>query len=213
MESKRLSKLTESNNSPNSTRVCIPMVKKGDPVIIGQKIGDSKDNNGSSVHSSVCGEVLSIEMAPHPDGNKVLSVIIKTIESDQTVEFIPTKDPSANDLIELIRSSGIVEHYGVPTQCVLRPDCKTINTVLINATSSEWFGGKFSTPEEYGTQMLEALKLLMKAAGASKGAIVLRSDDAESIAAFSGLRFEGKQLEVAPLIGSRRIGYYFKEGI
>lgn len=110
---------------------CIPMVKKGDSVVIGQKIGDCKDNNDSSVHSSVCGEVLSIEMAPNPDGNKALSVIIKTIESDETVEFSPTKNPSQNDLIELIKNSGIVEHYGLPTQSVLNPDGKKINTVLI----------------------------------------------------------------------------------
>ncbi|AGB48681.1 putative NADH:ubiquinone oxidoreductase, subunit RnfC [Methanomethylovorans hollandica DSM 15978] len=214
MESKRLSKLPEKVIIPlkqHKGMPCIPMVKKGDSVVIGQKIGDCKDNNDSSVHSSVCGEVLSIEMAPNPDGNKALSVIIKTIESDETVEFSPTKNPSQNDLIELIKNSGIVEHYGLPTQSVLNPDGKKINTVLINSTSSEWIGGKFSTPEEYGTQMLEALKLLMKAAGAAKGAIVLRSDDAESIAAFSGIRFEGKQLEVAPLIGSRKIGYYFKD--
>jgi electron transport complex protein RnfC len=214
MESKRLSKLPEKVIIPLKQHKgipCVPMVKKGDLVVIGQKIGDCKDNHDSSVHSSVCGEVLSIEMAPHPEGNKVLSVIIKTTESDQTVGFSPKKNPSQKDLIELIKNSGIVEHYGVPTQSVLKPEGKKINTVLINATSSEWIGGKFNTPEEYSTQMLEALKLLMKAAGASKGAIVIRSDDPESIAAFGGVKFEGKQLEVAPLIGSRRIGYYFKD--
>jgi electron transport complex protein RnfC len=214
MESKRLSKLPEKVIIPlkqHKGTPCVPLVKKGDKVIIGQKIGDCKDDNDSSVHSSVCGEVQSIEMAPHPDGNKVLSVIIKTNDSTETVQFSPKKNPSQQELIEIIKNSGIVEHYGVPTQSVLKPAGKKIDIVLINATSSEWVGGKFSTPEEYGMQMIDALKLLMKAAGASKGAIVLRFDDAESISAFERVKFEGKQLQVSPLIGNRKIGYYFKD--
>ncbi|OPY18294.1 MAG: Acetyl-CoA decarbonylase/synthase complex subunit alpha 1 [Methanomethylovorans sp. PtaU1.Bin073] len=214
MEIKRLDKLPKRVIIPlaqHKGTPCIPMVKKGDSVIIGQKIGDSKDSYSSSVHSSVCGVVHSIEKAPHPDGNKVLSILIDTIESEETVPFSPMKNPSQKDLIEIIKNSGIVEHYGVPTQTVLKPEGKNIDIVLINATSSEWIGGKFKAPLEYSTQMLDALQLLMKAAGASKGAIVIRSDDHESIAAFEEFKLKGKQLVVAPLIGNRRIGYYFKD--
>lgn len=214
MEIKRLEKLPARVIIPlaqHKGTPCIPMVKKGDSVVIGQKIGDSKDSYSSSVHSSVCGVVHSIEKAPNPDGNKVLSIIIETIESDETVAFSPKKNPSQKDLIEIIKNSGIIEHYGVPTQTVLKPEGKKIDTVLINATSSEWIGGNFKAPLEYSTQMLDALQLLMKAAGASKGAIVIRSDDHESIAAFEEFKLHGKPLIVAPLIGSRRIGYYFKD--
>ena len=44
---------------------CLPLVKKGDPVTVGQKIGD---NQGLCVpvHASVSGKVKAVEMRPHP---------------------------------------------------------------------------------------------------------------------------------------------------
>lgn len=191
--------------------VCEPLVKKGDRVLVGQKIGESSEYNSSVVHSSVCGEVVSIEEAAHPDGNKVMSIVIQPENSTESVTFSPCRDAKAEKLAQFIKESGIVEHYGMPTHTVLRPKGKKIDTVLINATSSEWIGGTFSTPADYASQMTDALKLLMKAAGAPKGAIVLRTDDHESISAFESIKINNKTIRVAPLIGSRRMGYYLKE--
>ncbi|WP_233084049.1 Rnf electron transport complex subunit RnfC [Methanococcoides orientis] len=189
---------------------CEPLVKKGDMVCEGQKIGECGAYNSASVHSSVSGEVISIEEAPHPNGNKVNSVVIQPSEEAECAD-LKSKDVQASELADLIKDAGIVEHYGCPTHMVLKPEGKKIDLVLVNATSSEWIGGHYDTPSQYSSQMLDALKLLMKAAGASKGAIVLRNDDLESISAFNGLKFDGKNITVAPLIGKRKIKYYFKE--
>ncbi|WP_440953393.1 Rnf electron transport complex subunit RnfC [Methanococcoides sp. FTZ1] len=189
---------------------CEPLVKKGDMVCEGQKIGECGAYNSASVHSSVSGEVISIEEVPHPNGNKVNSVIIQTSEGSECADLKP-EVVSSSDLADLIKEAGIVEHYGCPTHMVLRPEGKKIDLVLINATSSEWIGGHYDTPSQYSLQMLDALKLLMKAAGASKGAIVLRNDDLESISAFDGLNYDGKSITVAPLIGKRKVSYYLKD--
>ncbi|WMW21295.1 Rnf electron transport complex subunit RnfC [Methanolobus mangrovi] len=214
MEIKTLDKLPEKIIIPlrqHRGAVCEPLVKKGDRVLIGQKIGESKEYYSSAVHSSVCGEVLAIEEAAHPDGNKAMSIVIQPEDSNEAVEFSPCKDLKPEKLVELIKESGIVEHYGMPTHTVLKPKGKKIDTVLINATSSEWIGGTFKTPKEYASHVMDALKLLMKTAGAKKGAIVLRTDDKESINAFEGIEVDKKKLRVAPLVGGRKIGYYFKE--
>jgi len=214
VESKRLDKIPEKIVIPlrqHNGFVCEALVAKGDEVLIGQKIGDSSEYNSSAVHSSVCGEVLAIEEAAHPDGNKVLSIIIQPSDSEETVPFTPAKNPSKDALIELVKESGIVEHYGAPTHTVLKPRDKKIDMVLINATASEWIGGKYTTAKEYASQMIDALKLLMKAAGASKGAIIIGKDDSESIEAFQGVEVDGKKLLVAPLVGKRRLDHYFKD--
>lgn len=214
MEIKTLDKLPEKIIIPlrqHRGAVCEPLVKKGDRVLIGQKIGESEEYYSSAVHSSVCGEVIAIEEAAHPDGNKSMSVIIQPEDSNEAVAFSPSKDLTPEKLAELIKESGIVEHYGMPTHTVLKPTGKNIDTVLINATSSEWIGGTFGTPKEYASQVMDALKLLMKAAGAKKGAIILRTDDNESIDAFEGIEVDKKKLRVAPLVGGRKIGYYFNE--
>ncbi len=214
MESKRLKRIPEKVIIPlkqHTGVACKPLVKKGDQVLIGQKIGESVSYYSSDVHSSVCGEVMAIEDAPNPDGNKVSSVIIQTTDSEETVTFTPMKNPSQKDLIAIMQDAGIVEHYGAPTHTVIKPEGKKIDLVLINATASEWIGGKYATPGEYATQMIDALKLLMKAAGAVKGAIIIRKDDKESIEAFEGVPVDGKALRVAPLLGTRRLGHYFKD--
>jgi len=214
VESKRLKKIPEKVTIPlkqHQGTICEALVKKGDQVLIGQKIGKSTSYYSSDVHSSVCGEVLAIEEAPHPNGNKVLSVIIEPTDSMETVDFVSSEHASPEELITLIQEAGIVEHYGAPTHAVLKPEGKNIDTVLINSTSSEWIGGKYKTPKEYADQMIDALKLLMKAAGASKGAIIVRKDDKESIEAFEGVEVNGKALKVAPLVGKRRLGHYFKD--
>jgi electron transport complex protein RnfC len=214
VESKRLKKIPEKVIIPLKQHlgtICKPIVKKGDQVLIGQKIGESVSYYSSDVHSSVCGEVTSIEEYPNPNGNKVLSVIINTTDSQETVPFVPKKNPSQKDLIAIMQDAGIVEHYGAPTHTVLKPEGKNIDLVLVNATASEWIGGKYATPKEYASQMVAALKLLMKASGAVKGAIIIRKDDMESIEAFEGVQVDGKALRVAPILGTRRLGHYFKD--
>ncbi|MBP1909854.1 Rnf electron transport complex subunit RnfC [Methanolobus bombayensis] len=214
MEIKKLDTLPEKIIIPlrqHRGAVCEPLVKKGDRVLVGQKIGESDEYYSSSVHSSVCGEVLAIEEAAHPDGNKVMSVVIQPEESNESVEFPKCGDITSDQLADFIKESGIVEHYGMPTHTVLRPKGKKIDTVLINATSSEWIGGTFKTPADYASQMIDALKMLIKAAGAKNGAIVLRTDDQASIDAFESIEIDGKNLQVAPLVGSRKMGYYLNE--
>ena len=54
---------------------CQPLVKKGDTVTVGQKIGD---NTGLCVpvHASVSGTVAAVELRPHTSGVPVMSVVI-----------------------------------------------------------------------------------------------------------------------------------------
>ena len=55
---------------------CKPLVKKGDLVTMGQKIGD---NQGLCVpvHASVSGKVKAVEARPHTSGTTVMSVVIE----------------------------------------------------------------------------------------------------------------------------------------
>ena len=191
--------------------ICEPLVSKGEVVKVGQKIGECPSDKCAAIHSSVCGEVVSVEESSHPSGNRINSVVIQPIEETECEDFTPFKDSGKEQLISAIKEAGIVENYGTPTHLVLNPPDCDIDTVLINATASEWVGHNYETPLEYASQMLDSLRLLMKAAGASRGVIVLRNDDKDSIDAFDGLDYEGKTIMVSPLIGKRRVDYYFND--
>ena len=66
---------------------CNPLVKKGDPVTVGQKIGD---NQGLCVpvHASVSGTVKAVEMRAHTSGTTVMSVVIENDHLDTLCEDI-----------------------------------------------------------------------------------------------------------------------------
>lgn len=73
---------------------CNPLVKKGDPVTVGQKIGD---NQGLCVpvHASVSGMVKAVEMRAHTSGTTVMSVVIENDHLDTLCEDIRPRSPGS----------------------------------------------------------------------------------------------------------------------
>ena len=92
---------------------CKPLVKKGDAVTVGQKLGD---NQGLCVpvHASVSGTVKAVELRPHTSGTTVMSVVIQNDHLDtlcpdiqrRTHEQIEALTPE--ELMGIIREAGIV---------------------------------------------------------------------------------------------------------
>ncbi len=91
---------------------CEPIVKIGDRVKIGSKIGDSSKFISSPVHSSISGTVTAIDKSSHPALGMTLSVYI---ENDGKQERDPgyfkpkNADALSPDEIRLIiKEAGIV---------------------------------------------------------------------------------------------------------
>lgn len=185
---------------------CAPLVKKGEEVIIGQKIGDCEGSDLAYVHSPYCGTVSSIADMPGPGGKKVFSVVLAPTECTESVEFVPEKNAPPSRLIEIIREAGIVEYYEKPTYIALKPGGR-IDTLILNATFSLITRAYLPSLDK----VLEGFRLMLEAGGISKGVIVLRADDKESIKAFKSAKFDGKPLTVAPLVGKRHADYYFED--
>ena len=54
---------------------CTPLVKAGDHVKVGQKIGEFR-GLGAPIHSSVSGTVKAVEPRPYSMGGNIMSVVI-----------------------------------------------------------------------------------------------------------------------------------------
>ena len=106
---------------------CEPIVKAGDRVLVGQKIGDSSAFVSAPIHSSVSGTVKAIENRTHPNGKKVLSVVVEN-------DFLYEKHPdiyerhdldklSKKEKLDIIREAGLVGLGGAtfPTHIKLNP--------------------------------------------------------------------------------------------
>lgn len=123
---------------------CNPLVKKGDPVTVGQKIGD---NQGLCVpvHASVSGKVKAVEMRAHTSGTTVMSVVIENDHLDTLCEDIKPRTQeevdalSPEELIGIIREGGIVGMGGAtfPTHVKLSGGIGKVDTVIINAGECE----------------------------------------------------------------------------
>ena len=84
---------------------CSPLVKVGDRVKKGQKIGDG-EGLCVPVHASVSGVVRAIEPRPHVRGTEILSVIIENDFKNESVTMpIPDSD---DEILHAIREAGIV---------------------------------------------------------------------------------------------------------
>ncbi|MGC8717466.1 MAG: electron transport complex subunit RsxC, partial [bacterium] len=166
-----------------------PLVKQGDKVKIGDKIGDSKAFVSSPIHSSISGKVVSIEPHPIPTGETVPSIIIEGEESDPTEEKTLVKrnwqDLSREEIIRIIRDAGIVGLGGAafPTSVKLSPPEGTmIDTVILNGAECEPYLTcdhrlMLESPED----ILIGLQIIMKTVGAKQGIIGIEDNKTDAI--------------------------------
>jgi Na+-translocating ferredoxin:NAD+ oxidoreductase subunit C len=205
----RLDKLPEKAIIPMRQHdgiACAPLVKKGEAVIVGQKLGECEGSDLAYVHSPFCGTVDSIELMPNPSGKRILSVVLTPSECAQSVDFVPEKNAPPSRLIQIIKEAGIVEYYEKPTYLALKPG-KRIDTLLMNATFPLITHAYLNSLDK----VLEGFRLMLEASGIARGVIVVRADDKESIKAFKSAKVNGKPLIVAPIIGKRHADYYLED--
>ncbi len=120
-------------------KACQPLVKAGDHVKVGQKIGDTDEVFAAPVHSGVSGTVKAVK-----DFRTVLGITCKMVEietdGEQTVseEVRPPVITDKESFIRAVRESGVcgLGGAGFPTHMKLSPKEK-IDTIIINGAECE----------------------------------------------------------------------------
>ncbi|MEK6759708.1 MAG: electron transport complex subunit RsxC [Deltaproteobacteria bacterium] len=168
---------------------CDPLVKKGDLVQEGQKIGDATSFVSAPVHASISGKVKEIDLHQHPAGYRVLSVVI---EGDGTTKEWPATPVELSSLTpekirEIIREAGIVGMGGAgfPTSVKLAPPKgKTIDAILLNGCECEPFlTADHRIMLEQASNVVWGLRAIMKATGAAKGFIGIEENKPDAVEA------------------------------
>ena len=165
-----------------------PLVKAGDTVKAGQKIGEAAGFVSSTIHASVSGTVAAVEPRRHPTtGLDVMSVIIDSDGKNELHESVkPCEDYdslTADDIIALVREKGIVGMGGAgfPTSVKLKSP-KPIDTVLINGCECEpLLTADHRVMLEYADEIIFGLKALLKSTGADKGIIVIEDNKRDAV--------------------------------
>ncbi|MFR1214855.1 MAG: hypothetical protein ACLSCV_09285 [Acutalibacteraceae bacterium] len=118
---------------------CKPLVKVGEQVLVGQKIGDSDAFISAPIHATISGKVTAIEKLVMTDGKSVDAVVITSDgENSVSPEVQPPEIHSREDFVKAIRESGLVGlgGGGFPTHVKVNPP-KPVDTLLINAAECE----------------------------------------------------------------------------
>lgn len=116
---------------------CTPLVKVGDHVLVGQKIGDG-EGLCVPVHASVSGVVTAIENRPHPTVGQALAVVIENDFQNTAVEpHAPAR--SEDEILDAIREAGIVGMGGAafPGNAKALAAMGNVDTLIANACECE----------------------------------------------------------------------------
>ena len=129
--------------SQNIGAPCQPLVKKGDTVLVGQKIGDTDAFLHVPVHSSVSGKVTGIETQRNAMGGMDTLVCIET-DGQQTMDpdIKPPVVTNHKEFVDAIKASGLVGLGGAsfPTWLKFNPkDLDGVKVLIINGAECEPF--------------------------------------------------------------------------
>lgn len=187
---------------PAPTRVIIPMsqhvgapaeplVKAGDFVAMGQKIGEAKGFISVPVHASVSGQVVSVGPEMMANGSATVSVVIENDGEERLASEVAPKQSleslSSETLREMMREAGLVGMGGAafPTHVkYYPPEGKSINTVVLNGAECEpYLTCDHRLMVEMAEKVVFGLRAMIKAAQAERGIIAVETNKQDAAAA------------------------------
>lgn len=174
---------------------CTPIVSVGDKVDIGQKIGDCDLSSlACPVHASVSGTVKAVEPRWHPNGTKVLSVVIENdLEGRMSPECLPfdgsLEDLTPETVITLARDAGIVGMGGAsfPLYAKLKTAIdKKVDTLIINGCECEPFiTCDHRAMIEYPRLIVNGIRQIMQCLGLKDAVIAIEDNKPDAIDAMT----------------------------
>lgn len=157
------------------------LVKVGDYVKMGQKIGERADNIYAALHASVSGTVVGIDKYLHRSGNYVDCVVIENDERYKQVEELEQaccleSQLSSQEIVDKIRESGVVGLGGSGFSTYVKyVSTNEIDTIVLNGVECEpYIATDHNILLNRTDLVFEGLKIMMHAANAAKGVIAIK---------------------------------------
>ena len=216
-EQKALTADSPLESMPPPEKVFIPLhqhfgrpakaiVKKGEEVLLGQKIGEATALFSADVHSSVSGKVLAVDGYNHPLGKPVLTVSIANDGKDNPNPGISgTENPLSLEPEQIrtkVKEAGIVGlgGAGFPTAVKLSPPKdKPIDTVIINGCECEpLLNTDYRLLMEFPDHVLQGAELVRIATDAGRIIIGIEDNKKDAFALLKD-KTQDSQIEVALL--------------
>jgi len=182
--------------SQHTGAICQPLVRKGNMVQAGQKIGDSDAFVSAPVHSPITGKVKEIALQSHPVLGRCPAIIIDAYTYSPTRRsYFKLKDDfdensySAEQICNAVRQAGIVGMGGAgfPTRVKIEPNPRLPKEIMIiNGCECEpYITCDYRIMLEWTNQIIAGIKLAAKASGCSKVFIGIEDNKPKAIEVMS----------------------------
>lgn len=166
----------------------LPVVKKGDRVLAGQKIAEAGGFVSAPVYASVSGIVKSIESHMTTSGNKVDSIVVEDDGMYEEAAPFPVKplaEMDRDEMIQLIREAGVVGlgGAGFPTHVKLSPkEPDKIDTILVNCAECEpYLASDYRLMMERPEKIIGGLQVILSIFDRAAGYLCIEDNKPEAI--------------------------------
>ena len=183
---------------------CEPLVKMGDLVKVGQKIGESNAPFSAPIHASVSGKVKQVTEFRNALGMVSKAVVIEAdgeqaISEDIKVPVINSRE----DFINAVKESGVVGlgGAGFPTHIKLNPkNLDQIDTLVINAAECEpYITSDYRECMESPEDIIEGINVVKKWLNIKNAYIGIESNKPASIKLLGELSEKHEGIDVVEL--------------
>ena len=167
------------------------IVKKGDTVVVGQKIAEATGFMSANIHAPISGTVTAVDLQPNGQGLRQMMITIKREgdEWDSAIDRSETLVTECNlepkEIIAKIKEAGIVGMGGAtfPTHVKLSiPDGKKAEILIINGVECEpYLTSDYRTMLERGEQLIVGTRILMRAIGVSTAVIGVEANKPDAV--------------------------------
>lgn len=180
------------------------IVKKGDAVTVGQKIGEVTGALGCPVHSSISGTVTDIVKKISQNGVPVEHVVIQNDYKEilcPDIHPISKKltDVTADEVISIVREAGISGMGGAafPTYAKIQSALGKVDKIIVNCAECEPFiTANHRLLLEQPASVINGVKILLKALGVRTAYLAVEDNKMDAIEKLEELTEGSKMISV-----------------
>lgn len=185
----------------------VPIVKKNDRVLVGQKIAQAGGFVSANIHSGMSGTVKAIEPRMTVGGTKVMSIIIENDglfeEADFTQNIKPLDKMYREDVKDAIKEAGIVGMGGAgfPAHVKLSPKNEdAIDTIIVNGAECEpYLTSDYRRMIEEPEKIVIGLQIVINLFDHASGIIAIEDNKPDAIKKLTELTKDIDNIRVNPV--------------
>jgi electron transport complex protein RnfC len=193
--------------------VCQPLVRKGEAVQAGQKIGDCDAYVSAPIHSPINGKVKEIALRSHPVLGRSKAIVIEALPNMPTRRSYFTLEDhfdedrySAEQICNAVREAGLVGMGGAgfPTRVKIEPSPQSPkHTLIINGCECEpYITCDYRVMLEWSRQVVAGVLLAKKASGCTRALIAIEDNKPKAIEVMGeavSRDAQGEDVQVVPM--------------